>query len=69
MYISSKRKIKENVGSLINQIGVLVKEDLENVESPNAFLASVFTAETSPQTLEIKEAGERRSFLGCRGLH
>lgn len=47
-YISSKRKIKEHVGSLINQTGVLVMEDLEKVELLNAFFALVFTAEASP---------------------
>lgn len=62
-YISSKRKIKENMGSLINQTGVLVMEDLLN-----AIFASVSTAEASPQTLEIREAGERKSLLGFRVL-
>lgn len=47
--ISSKRKLKENAGSLLNQMDVLVTEDREEEESLNAFFASASTAEISPQ--------------------
>ncbi|GAB0207699.1 mitochondrial enolase superfamily member 1 [Grus japonensis] len=57
-YISSKRKTRENVGPLLNEVGALVTEDTEKAELLNAFFASVFTAKASPQetqTLEVRE--------------
>ncbi|KAF4799304.1 hypothetical protein TURU_055675 [Turdus rufiventris] len=39
-YMSSKRKIRENVGSLLNQMCVLIMEDTEEVELLNASIAS-----------------------------
>ncbi|KGL82736.1 hypothetical protein N309_03795, partial [Tinamus guttatus] len=42
-YISSKRKTRENVGSLLNGEGALVTEDAEKAEFLTAFFASVFT--------------------------
>jgi len=47
-YISSKRKIRDNVGPLLNELGVLVTEDAEKAELPNVFFASVFSAKTGP---------------------
>jgi len=47
-YISSKRKARENVGLLLNEAGVLVKEDAEKAELLNAFFASVFSAKVGP---------------------
>ncbi|GAB0188533.1 mitochondrial enolase superfamily member 1 [Grus japonensis] len=47
-YISSKRKNRENVGPLLNEVGALVTEDTEKVELLNAFFASVFTAKAGP---------------------
>ncbi|GAB0186306.1 mitochondrial enolase superfamily member 1 [Grus japonensis] len=58
-YISSKRKTRENVGPLLNEVGALVMEDTEKVELLNAFFASVFTAKVDPQESEILEAGEK----------
>ncbi|GAB0202578.1 mitochondrial enolase superfamily member 1 [Grus japonensis] len=58
-YISSKRKTKENVGLLLNEVGALVMEDTEKAELLNAFFALVFTAKAGPQetqTLEVMES-------------
>jgi len=57
-YISSKRKIRENVGMLLNKVGALVMEDTEKAELLNACFASVFTAKAGPQasqSLEVRE--------------
>ncbi|PKU40159.1 rna-directed dna polymerase from mobile element jockey-like [Limosa lapponica baueri] len=51
-YISSKRKTRENVDPLLNEVGALVMEDAEKVELLNAFFPSVFTA---IQILEVRE--------------
>jgi len=62
-YFNSKRKIRENVGPLLNEVGDLVTDDTEKVELLNAFFASVFTAKTAPQesqTLEIRERESRK---------
>ncbi|GAB0182178.1 mitochondrial enolase superfamily member 1 [Grus japonensis] len=55
-YISSKRKTRENVGPLLNEVGALVMEDTEKVELLNAFFASVFTAKAGPQETQTLEA-------------
>ena len=57
-YISSKRKARDNVGPLLNEAGVLVTEDAENVELLNAFFASVFSAKTGPQECQAPEVRE-----------
>ncbi|GAB0184039.1 mitochondrial enolase superfamily member 1 [Grus japonensis] len=65
-YISSKRKTRENVGPLLNEVGALVTEDTEKVELLNAFFASVFTAKAScqeSQTLEVREKVWRKEDL------
>jgi len=41
-YISSKRKTRDNVGRLLNEVGALVTEDMEKAELLNALFASVF---------------------------
>ncbi|PKU37340.1 rna-directed dna polymerase from mobile element jockey-like [Limosa lapponica baueri] len=57
-YLSSKRKTKENVGSLMNEVGALVMEDAQKAELLNASFASVFTAKVSPQESQTLEVGE-----------
>ncbi|GAB0182218.1 hypothetical protein GRJ2_000687100 [Grus japonensis] len=58
-YISSKRKTRENVGLLLNEVGALVMEDTEKTELLNAFFASVFTAKAGPQETQTLEVGEK----------
>ncbi|KAJ7400180.1 hypothetical protein BTVI_107629 [Pitangus sulphuratus] len=53
--ISRKRKTRENVGLLLNQMGILVTEDTEKVELLNAFFASIFPAEDGPQVSQTLE--------------
>ncbi|PKU33936.1 glycerol kinase [Limosa lapponica baueri] len=57
-YISSKRKTRENVSSLLNEVGALVTKDAEKAELMNAFFASVFTAKAGPQEPQTLEVGE-----------
>ncbi|PKU45229.1 rna-directed dna polymerase from mobile element hypothetical protein [Limosa lapponica baueri] len=55
-FIGSKRKTRENLGLLLNEVDVMMMEDAEKAELLNAFFASVFTAMASPQeyqTLEV----------------
>jgi len=65
-YISSKWKTRDNVGSLLNEAGVLVTEDAEDAEKAellNAFFASVFSAKARPQksqALEVREKACRK---------
>jgi len=62
-YISRKRKTRDNVGLLLNEVGVLVMEDAEKAELLSAFFASVFSAKASPresQALEVREEACRR---------
>uniref|UniRef100_A0A8B9PGQ4 Reverse transcriptase domain-containing protein n=1 Tax=Apteryx owenii TaxID=8824 RepID=A0A8B9PGQ4_APTOW len=58
-YISSKRKTRENVGPLLNGVGALVTKDAEKAELLNAFFASVFTGQASPQEPQTLEAREK----------
>ncbi|GAB0207970.1 mitochondrial enolase superfamily member 1 [Grus japonensis] len=58
-YISSKRKSRENVGLLLNEVGALVTEDTEKAELLNAAFASVFAAKASPQETQTLEVGEK----------
>jgi len=62
-YISSKRKTRDNVGLLLNEVGALVTEDAELL---NAFFASVFSAKAGPQESqapEVKEEAYREDDL------
>jgi len=55
-YISSKRKTRDNVGLLLNEVGVLVMEDAEKAELLNAAFASLFSAKAGPQESQALEA-------------
>jgi len=57
-YISSKRKTRENVGPLLNEVGVLVTEDAEKEELMNTFFASVFSPKAGPQESQALQARE-----------
>ncbi|CAM4668918.1 unnamed protein product [Lepidochelys kempii] len=52
-YVSNEKKVKENVGPLLNEGGNLVTEDVEKANVLNAFFASVFTNEVSSQTTAL----------------
>jgi len=61
-YISSKRKTRDNVGPLLNEVGVIVTEDVEKAELLNAAFASVLSSKAGPQesqALEVREEGLR----------
>ncbi|KAJ7407596.1 rna-directed dna polymerase from mobile element jockey-like [Willisornis vidua] len=73
-YISSKRKTRENVGLLLNQMGVLLIEDTKAAELLNTFFASVSTAKAG-RSSEIPDLDAKRGRLekgrisrGCRGF-
>jgi len=57
-YISSKRKARDNVGLLLNEVDVLVTEDAEKAEILNAFFASVFSDKAGPQESQAPEVRE-----------
>ncbi|PKU31816.1 rna-directed dna polymerase from mobile element jockey-like [Limosa lapponica baueri] len=57
-YIGGKRKTRENVGLLLNEMGAMVTEDAEKAELLNAFFASVFTVQASPQEPQTLEETE-----------
>lgn len=65
-HIGRKRKIRESVGALLKQTGVLVMEDTVKVELVNAFFAFLFTTEAvlqQSQTSEVREEGFRKEDL------
>jgi len=65
-YISSKRKARDNVGLLLNEVGVLVTENAEKAELPNPFFTSVLSAKAGPQksqALKVREEACRKDDL------
>jgi len=57
-YISSKRKARDYVAPLLNEVGVLVTEDAEKAELLNATFVSVFSAKAGPQESQVPEVRE-----------
>jgi len=57
-YISRKWKTRDNVGPLLNEVGVLVTEGEEKAELLNAAFASLFRAKAGPQESQALEARE-----------
>jgi len=57
-YIGSKRKTRDNVGPLANEVSALLMEDAEKAELLNAFFAYVFRAKAVPQESQALEARE-----------
>ena len=67
-YINSKRKTRENVGPLLNEVVALVTGDTKKAEILNTFFASVSNAKTSHQefqTLEVRERESRERKTSC----
>jgi len=58
-YIRSKWKTRENVGLLLNNVGVVVAEDAEKAELLNALFTSVFSAKASTQESQALEVREK----------
>ncbi|CAM5127912.1 unnamed protein product [Eretmochelys imbricata] len=52
-YVGNKKKAKESMGSLLNEGGNVVTEDVEKANVLNAFFASVFTNKVSSQTTAL----------------
>ena len=58
-YISDKRRTRENVGPLWNEMGDLVTQDMEKAEVLNDFFASVFMGKCSSHTTQVAEGKVR----------
>ncbi|GAB0205312.1 mitochondrial enolase superfamily member 1 [Grus japonensis] len=54
-YVSDKRRTRENVGPLQNEMGDLVTQDMEKAEVLNDFFASVFTGKCLSHTAQVAE--------------
>ena len=54
-YISSKEKMRENVGPLLHGVGDLVTKDMEKAEVLHAFFASVVNGEICLQECQRPE--------------
>jgi len=59
-YVNSKRRTRDNVGLLLNEVGALVSGDVENVEILNTFFVLVFITKTAPweSRASKRECGE-----------
>ncbi|KAM9262915.1 protein shortage in chiasmata 1 ortholog [Morus bassanus] len=47
-YVNSKRRIRENIGPLLDEVGHLKNRDIDKAEMFNAFFASVFNTNDGP---------------------
>lgn len=59
MYIGDKKKTRENMDSLLNEIRDLVTQDMEKYAVLNATFASVFTSRTSLQVPQVPEISRK----------
>jgi len=57
-YISSKWKSRDNVGPLLNEVGVPMTKDAEKSDFPSACFATAFSAKTGPQQSHALEERE-----------
>ena len=59
-YVNNKRRTRDNVGLLLNEVGALVSGDVENVEILNTFFVLVFITKTAPWESQAskRECGE-----------
>jgi len=65
-YINSKQKTRDNVGQLLNELGVLVMEDAEKAELLNGSFVSLFSAKAGPQesqALKVREEACKQGVL------
>lgn len=58
-YVRGERKSRENFGSLLNEAGDLVTQDIEKAEVLNSFFAPVFTSKSGLQESQAPEIGEQ----------
>ncbi|GAB0178869.1 mitochondrial enolase superfamily member 1 [Grus japonensis] len=58
-YVSDKRRTRENVGPLRNEMGDLVTQDMEKAEVLNDFFASVFTGKCLSRAAQVTEGKDR----------
>ncbi|GAB0177934.1 hypothetical protein GRJ2_000258700 [Grus japonensis] len=54
-YVSDKRRTRENMGPLWNEMGDPVTQDMEKAEVLNDFFASVFTGKCLSHTAQVTE--------------
>ena len=68
-YVSSKRKTRENVGLLLNEVGALVTEDAEKVEIHFALVFTIKTVSLESQTQQVRErVWEKEEFPFSRRI-
>ena len=47
-YVNSKRRIRDNIGPLLDEVGHLTNRDIDKAETLNAFFASIFNTDDGP---------------------
>ncbi|GAB0203645.1 mitochondrial enolase superfamily member 1 [Grus japonensis] len=57
--VSDKRRMRENVGPLWNEMGDLVTQDMEKAEVLNDFFASVFNGKCLSHTTQVADSKGR----------
>ena len=67
--VSSKRKTRENVDLLLNDVGALVTEDAEKVEIHFALVFTIKTVSLESQTQQVRESvWEKEEFPFSRRI-